>query len=64
MAVAARLRVCDFVIEAAIDVTVTVTGMLLSCESVRVLFDESMHADNVGPESSFGVGDKGVRKIS
>ena len=64
MAVTARLRVCDFVIEAVIDVTVTVTPMLLSCESVRVLFDELMYADNIGLESLFGVGDKGVRKIS
>ena len=64
MAVAARLRVYNFVIEAVIDVIITITPILLSCELVWVLFDESMHADNVGPESLFRVGDKGVRKIS
>ena len=64
MAVAARLQVYNFVIEVVINITVTITPILLSCELVRVLFDESMHADNIGPESSFRVRDKGVRKIS
>ena len=64
MAVVACLQICNFVIEAVINVTVIVTPILLSCESVRVLFDELMYTDNVGPESSFRVGDKGVRKIS
>ena len=64
MAVAARLRICNFIIKVVINVIVTVTPMLLSCESVWVLFDKLMYADNVDPESLFRVGDKGVRKIS